>query len=146
MKNYEKYREPLLERLAKGGFFSLINGHVSNCSATHCGECEFDKFSSRSGCSNARRIWLNAEAASTLTSDERKLCELLKTGYIAQDEDGTTWYFTSKPYTQHYGDWTSDYGECIDVIDIFDLKFEDAPDIKTKAWRVEDLLALEVCD
>ena len=146
MKNYEKYREPLLERLAKGGFFSLINGHVSNCSATHCGDCEFDKFSGHSGCSDARRAWLNAEASSTLTSDERKLCELLKTGYIAQDGDGDTWHFTHEPRRDNWADWCSNCGETIDVKALFGLIFEGVSDIKTKAWRVEDLLALEVCD
>lgn len=149
MKNYEKYREPLLERLAKGGFFSLINGHVSNCSATHCGDCEFDifKFSSHSGCSDARRAWLNAEAASTLTSDERKLCELLKTGYIAQDatEDGEIYYYPERqPCLDGTGCWDV-VGAYAQLDNIFDVSFKGVNDIRTKAWRVEDLLALEVC-
>lgn len=145
MINYEKYKIQLIERLSRGGFFSLINGRIDNCSATHCAECAFDN-SGSGGCSDARRAWLNAEATNTLSSDERKLCELLKTGYIAQDEDGDTWYFVNEPYKDGWAEWCSTSGECIDVKEIFGLTFKGMHDIKTKAWRVEDLLALEVCD
>ena len=150
MKNYEKYRKPLLERLTKGGSFGLVNGDIKNCCATHCANCEFEKskLDALSTCSDARRAWLNAEAASTLTSDERKLCELLRTGYIAQDSidgGGEICHYPKEPHLNSSKCWGI-IGAYTQLDEVFNVSFKGVHDIRTKAWRVEDLLALEVCD
>lgn len=147
MKNYEKYRKPLLEHLSRGNVFGVSNGKIKNCEDHTCYECDFNEPNNRS-CSDARRAWLNAEASSTLTSDERKLCELLKTGYIAQDatEDGEIYYYPERqPCLDGTGSWDV-VGAYARLDNIFDVSFKGVHDIRTKAWRVEDLLALEVCD
>lgn len=147
MINYEKYKIQLIERLSGGGFFSLVDGKIKSCDSHPCYECDFNELSDRS-CSDARRAWLNAEAASTLTSDERKLCELLRTGYIAQDatEDGEIYYYPERqPRLDGTGCWDV-VGVYAQLDNIFNVSFKGVYDIRTKAWRVEDLLALEVCD
>lgn len=143
MTNYEKHREQLIEMMANSYRVGVRGNKPVACDAIECDNCVLPDFGS---CSDARRAWLNAEASSTLTSDERKLCELLKTGYIAQDEDDDTWYFATEPRKDDRIDWCSNFGETVDVKDVFDLTFNGVHDIKTKAWRIEDLLTLEVCN
>ena len=150
MINYEKYKIQLIERLSRGGFFGVSNGKIKSCDGRLCSGCDFCDFNAPSdrSCSDARRAWLNAEASSTLTSDERKLCELLKTGYIAQDatEDGEIYYYPERqPRLDGTGCWDV-VGVYAQLDNIFNVSFKGVYDIKTKAWRVEDLLTLEVCD
>lgn len=147
MKNYEKYREPLLEHLLRGDFFGVSNGKIKSCEGHPCYGCDFNEPNNRS-CSDARRAWLYEDASSTLTSDERKLCELLRTGYIAQDatENGEIYYYPEQqPSLNCAGCWDV-VGVYAQLDNIFNVSFKGVNDIKTKAWRVEDLLTLEVCD
>lgn len=150
MTNYEKNKEVIIDILSKGLHLGLKKGKASPCEESACLVCEFEDESTDSStdsksCQRGRRNWLNAEADSTLTADERKLCELLKCGYIAQDANGEIFHFTSEPKRNDAGYWDAIGGVWTNLGEIFSgITFEGVDSVKTKAWRVADLLKLGV--
>jgi len=145
MTNWVAYAEELKEFFAHGYELAVGNGKIKVCGSIECSECDFVR--EKTTCISARWNWLNAEAAPTLTADERKLCELLKTGYIARDSDDDLYHYTTEPVKYGSGRWRyagGDYARLTGVCDICGATFKSVSDLKTKAWAVEDLLALEV--
>lgn len=144
MTNWVAYAEELKEFFAYGYELAVGNGEIKVCGSIECSECDFAR--EKNTCFSARWDWLNAEAAPTLTADERKLCELLKTGYIAQDRDGDLYHYTAKPKKGGKGNWGDggEYARLNGICGVCGATFEGISDLKTKAWAVEDLLALGV--
>jgi len=145
MTNWETHAEELKEFFAYGYELAVGNGKIKVCESIECSECDFSR--EKTTCFSARWNWLNAEAAPTLTADERKLCELLKTGYIAQDDDDNIYHYNTMPRrVGGLGMWDVKGNDVIYTIleGAFGVSFEGICDLKTKAWAVEDLLALEV--
>lgn len=144
MTNYEKYKSEIIEMLANSASIALRGGKIKTCLHGECSDCGFNK---NNDCIAEKKKWLNAEAVSTLTADERKLCELLKCGYIAQDVNGEIFRFTVEPKRNSAGYWDAKEGVWINLGEIFaGITFEGVDSIKTKAWRVAELLELGVSE
>ena len=141
MINYEKYKDQVIELIAKGNRIGLLNDKIVNCDSIHCDHCGFNKIGN---CYNARRDWLNAEYVEQpkLTQRERKLCEVIETGWIARDKNGMLFLYDEEP-GKGVITWSREASASrLDKILLGGFAFirwqDDEP------WTVEDLLKLEV--
>lgn len=154
MTNFEYWKDEIL-KIVNTGVGIAINKNTNKpvacgrgpikcsdciCNTSHC-------------CVDERFAWLYAEHVerSTLTREERMFCELVKTGYIARDEDGKIFYFKHMPIGYngavhgHY--WSAavqDMTVEMHVIDCLQEGFEFIKGTDEKPWNVEELLKLEV--
>lgn len=145
MLNKEKFSRQIVEVACNGETIALRNGRVTSCEKIACEDCDW-----RNGyCEKNKKEWANSEYIEkpTLTSDERKFCELVKTGYLVRDCNNYNLYWTDKEVDKvkgstglrwaTYGRWT-----CIkNIFPTLDFGFIDSED--EEPWKVEDLLQLE---
>lgn len=115
--------------------FAYGNGKVSQCLCGVCGEkCEFYGGDS---CTQAKIEWLYSEHIEQpkLTQNERKLCEILKDGYMSRDiHEILVW--SRLKNTEEYEIYTYALNDC----EFSFIKNGDEP------WSVEELLKLEVVE
>lgn len=143
MLNKEKYAEELLEILLNCGGLGVVNQKPVNCDEIECIDCDFYK----KPCGTEIRKWANSEYIEPpkLTSEERRFCEYIKTGYIVRDKSDECYWHKEKP--NKYSDEWYCYGnvlrlECLPGIPQFEfIKWTDEG-----PWAVEDLLKLEVTE
>lgn len=143
MTNFEKYREEILKISERGNSFAVPRQTrvPKECIYVGCNYCLFNGY-----CQPEKIRWLYAEAvepAPTLTVKERGFCEIIQSGYIARDQDGSLWLFDMIPAKDDDDDitwWSSANGS-------EQLNGEAFPFIAwglDEAWSIEELLQLEV--
>lgn len=129
MKNKEKYQKEIVEVACTGHYFGVhINGALCACKDLACQEC---KFSEGASCDVARIKWAEAEAAPSLTEQEKKTLRILDSRwkYIARDKRGRLCIYKNKPeredtYWDDGEEWAhieSLFAEC----DFAAIKWED---------------------
>lgn len=144
MTNFEKYREEILKISENDNDFAVPRQTrvPMECIYVSCRDCLFDG----KRCQSARARWLYEEAvesAPTLTVKERGFCEIIQSGYIARDQEGSLWLFDMIPAKDDDDDitwWNSANGS-------EPLNGEAFPFITwglDEAWSIEELLQLEV--
>lgn len=142
MTNFEKYRDEIVELCEKGENIAIVNGKLRTCkSVENCEECDY--------------CWLKSEVIKwlyqenievlekpKLTQKQRKFCELVESGYIATDEDGTQYFYKSshKPHKE-FDTWES---VGFSYLDGLDIHFDFITWFDCEPWSIEDLLKLEV--
>lgn len=103
MKNWEFYEKELKKyNLA----FALKNNKIYSCAKVSCGKCAFNMGASRT-CDAAKVKWLYQEHKEpiVLTEDEKALCNILRTGFIARNKDGRLFWFQHKPTHKSESKW-----------------------------------------
>lgn len=140
MTNFEYWKDRILEIIRSDSLFGLFNGEVVDCHNLPCDDCGFSGY-----CTRKRFEWLYSEYIDRpkLTKKERAFCELVETGWLARDKDGSLYFYDDKPYKED-GFWRikKHYVYINPFIFPFEfsfIKFEDK-----EPWSVEDLLKLEV--
>lgn len=144
MTNFEKYREEILKITKKGDQFAVLKKAQVPiaCTRLSCVDCLFGGY-----CQPKKIRWLYKEAvepAPTLTVKERGFCEIIRSGYIARDQNGSLWLFDMMSAKEDDDDitwWNSANGRCEQ------LNGKAFPFItweSDKAWSIEELLRLEV--
>lgn len=148
MTNFEYYKE---EIKALNYDFAYANGKITKCTCGICGEkCKFydDNYDDDKDCETNKIEWLYSEHKEQpkLTQNERKLCEILKDGYIVRDKTGSVCVKIKKPFKLVSEGYWDAYGEYFYIIyrifndcDFSFIKWED-----DEPWAVSDLLKLEV--
>lgn len=158
MKNYEHYK-PDLKHILTG---------EKDCNIVVCTDddklltynvkgdsiCEITK-KYKKVCSVDFLRWLNSEHKEkprTITSSEYGLCAALKKGYIARDESGDVYYYTTKPVKRNnvWGlvqEGYDDFCEDLSALTMFaHLTFDCVKWEDEEPWDVKDLMKLEVVD
>lgn len=143
MLNKEKNASEIVEIAIEGGSVGMVNGKLVPCGEIECPECDWFKFD----CYEELKKWANSEYIEPpkLTSEERRFCEYIKTGYIVRDKSDECYWHKEKP--NKYSDEWYCYGnvlrlECLPGIPQFEfIKWTDEG-----PWAVEDLLKLEVTE
>lgn len=140
MTNYEKYKDQIIELMAKGHRIGLLNGKIVNCDSIHCDHCGFNEIRN---CYNARRDWLNAEYIEkpVLTQREWHLCKAIETGWIARDESGKLYRFEEKP-SKNDEIWF--HRGIVLLLRVIPNGFAFIKWQDEEPWSIEDLLKLEV--
>lgn len=147
MTNFEKYKDEILEiSRTQAIAINKRRNAPEKCSYSVCSECLLHE---GTYC-NQRAIfqWLYSEyqePAPKLTKTEKGFCEVievLKDGYIARDKNGELYLYNNPPYVTET-DWRANYGHCTRLCSKF---FPFITWESGKAWSIEDLLKLEVCD
>ena len=143
MTNYEAYKEEMIKMLLDEGTvsFGVVKGKIKTCYRAKCSECNFNGVPS---CRDARKDWLHAEYVEQpkLTQRERKLCEVIETGWIAREKNGMLFLYDEEPGKGAIT-WSREASASrLDKILLGGFAFirwqDDEP------WTVEDLLKLEV--
>lgn len=146
MTNFEYYKDKVLNEPVKNNCplsIPFIGSKVADCT-----KCNF--FNNNTGGCDVMKFWrwMYSEHVEhpTLTSKERKLLEVIETGYIARDANGALWWYAKEPLkgrrTWLFEDCDGDHGKLGYILDCFSfIKFKDE-----KPWKVEDLLKLEVME
>lgn len=142
MTNFEYWKDRILE-INECENVAIIYGKPIKCTSIEkCEECEFHIIGKT--CRQKFVEWLYSEHAEKLklTKRERMMCELLKTGWIAMDDDGSIFWYEKRPERDSNGYFNSYDSEFI-ALSNFKLQFDNVP-IGVEAFAVEDLLQLEV--
>lgn len=138
MTNFEKYKDEILPLAKNNRGFAFHMNKITDCKLSGCKNCIF------TGTCIANRIkWLYEEyqePAPKLTKKERVFCEIVRHGYIARDKDGSLCVYDSFP-AQRTLNWFEDRWVNIDSDTFQFITWESG-----KAWSIESLLKLEVCD
>ena len=156
MTNYEYFKDEIIEivtrRCSQAQTLAVVNGEPAMCGKTKCSDCDLKytvKSSLQIGCVDARKAWLNTERTEKpkLTKKERMFCELVETGWIIRDVQGTIW--CSKNVPEHRIDcegfegWYPSAGILIDCR-YPDCEFKFVRHDDKDVWSIEELLKLEV--
>lgn len=144
MKNFEFYEEKIKEIGSMS--IAFVDGEILSCSSVHCENCEFSTRNGGEDCEENYINWLYSEHKETpkLTKKERLMCEILESGWIARDYNGSLFYFEEEPW-KVFRIWMIEHGNTIKLT-LFNTLFsfikweDDAP------WTVEELLKLEVSE
>ena len=131
MTNFEYYAEQIKE---SGYSFGMVDGKFVNCEAEYCLKCDFYTMY----CHANKIKWLYEEHKETpkLTPNEKKLCELLREGYLMRTTYGTL-VWSAEENADKWRVCTVPLKNC-------DFSFVKCGEEET--WRVEDLLKLEVAE
>ena len=142
MTNFEFWKDRLAEITGRGG--AVANVAIENDRPVRCSEIHDCKKCDRCGkCTEGQLIkWLLEENIEKpkLTKKERMFCELVETGWIARDKNGSIWWNDKRP-TKQVRTWSGARNVFhVGAITKFSfIKWEDE-----EPWSVEDLLKLEV--
>ena len=145
MTNFEFYKDYIVD---KNNFeFGYVDGKLVSCMGS-CGMCMFAV--GGFGCDSNRIKWLYEEYIEKpkLTKKERLFCELMETGWIARDADGSIAYYELHPtrllsvwnIERIYTNFLISDSHNLDSYKAFSfVKWEDEG-----LWSIDDLLKLEV--
>lgn len=136
MLNIEFYKEELKKIIETDGFdVGIVGNKPVSCHKEMCSKCSSD-------CSHVKLLeWMLEEhKMEKLKKRERTFCELVQTGFIARDYDGSLWFFKRKPKKEQKK-WK---GTSINVITNFDIGFSFITWEDAEPWSIEELLNLEV--
>lgn len=101
MTNFEKYYEEIVEKKYR----AVKNGKPISCKSIDCAECEL--YDEGTVCAYSLLEWLAKEyeepkLKQILTKQQKKLCEDLKSGYIARSENGKLFWHREHPIKSNY--------------------------------------------
>lgn len=144
MKNHEKYREQLIEVLARGRDFGFCDNKITRCNSDMCKKCKFSPDELTYTCYESRKAWLNAEYVEQpkLTKKERQLCEFIKEGYLARDASGSLYSYEEKPIKK-YSAWDGTVTLYLNQ-EVFESEFSFIKWEDEEPWSIQGLLELEV--
>lgn len=111
MKNWEFHEEEVKEY---DFIFGMKDNKIYSCRELDCPECAF--YRPKCSCNELTMEWLYQEHKDPviLTDDEKKLCELLKDGWIARSENGVLCHYRQKPHKNELtGSWYGRHGSYI---------------------------------
>ena len=154
MTNFEYFKDEILEITRHNKNIAIVNDTPMCCGTAQCKDCL--RYGDDRCCNSALFEWLYADHIEKpkLTKKERMFCELVETGWIARDENGLGWYFTSLTDDNNKPFKRIDKWECCNMVPSTYSKL----DVLTnnlfsfitwddeEPWSVEDLLKLEACD
>ena len=148
MTNFEYYKDQIFEiAVTANSKLAVVNGKPTNCADTHCINCYFYNGPGCTCFTEKIYKWLCSEYVEPikLTSREHKLLEILETGYIARDSNGTLWWYHNNPIKGRWS-WIDDNIDASSKLGYIMDKFSFIKFSDEKAWKVEDLLKLEVIE
>jgi hypothetical protein len=146
MTNFEYYKDEILEIVNNDESLAVYKNSSKpvKCGSITCKECISSNIDD---CEKGIYNWLYAEHIEKpkLTKKERQFCELIETGWIARDNNGSLYRYSKAPCKRSGGTWTGFSGNSLCVDNRFPgctfsfITWDDA-----EPWSVEDLLKLEV--
>ena len=145
MKNKEKFKKEIVELACNGKGIAVdkYSGTVGSCNYVSCNNCLFMGIYY---CNKVRREWAESEYVEKpmISKRDRAFLDYLKCyKYIARDDDGELYVYTSIP-TKRSDCWGADGAyRSLRGLDI------DFPMIKwsdSEPWLIEDLKKLEVVE
>ena len=144
MKNKEKYAKEIMEIACSGDSIAIIekSGRIVPCDVNRCSLCLFRGYD----CKESTRKWEESEYTEKLVISKRDVSFLdyLKCyKYIARDDDGELYVYTSIP-TKHSDCWGVD--NVYRSLRGLDVDFPMVKWSDKKPWLIEDLKKLEVVD
>lgn len=96
MTNYEYYKEKIEKITNDRDTVAFMFGEPIPCSGIDCDFCE--RYDENNVCSDMILLeWANKTWKPKLNADERKFCELFKTGWLVRDKDGELKWCKSIP-------------------------------------------------
>ena len=140
MTNFEKYKKEILHIAKNNAKMAVSTKSLKPqyCIDTECTQCLFPS----EACDTALIEWFYQEyqdPAPKLTKAERGFCEIVKTGYIARNSDGSLYTYKEFPSKNDF-EWGSIIGRRrIKTSSYSFITWESG-----KVWSIEDLLKLEV--
>lgn len=142
MKNKEKYAKEIMEIACSGDSIAIIekSGRIVPCDVNRCSLCLFRGYD----CKESTRKWAESEYTEKLVISKRDVSFLdyLKCyKYIARDDDGELYVYTSIP-TKHSVCWGVD-NVCRSLRGL-DVDFPMVKWSDKKPWLIEDLKKLEI--
>ena len=151
MKNFEKFEKEIMEIVATGCSFAVVNNNITKCINTKCSDCELKV----NNCFEDRYRWMFSEYKERpkLNKYERALCEALQTGWIARNLiSNDVWWYEAKPikddecwYTKKkVGSSYMNFSFYSVVNANPKIKFNFIKWGDEEPWSVEELLKLEV--
>lgn len=142
MTNFEKYKDEILEiSRTQAIAINKRRNAPEKCSCSVCSECLLHE--GRYCNQKAIFQWLYSEyqePAPKLTKAERGFCEILQKGYIARDKNGNLFVYDALPRRSKLM-WSGLNWRQLDCSFYPFITWKSG-----KAWSIEDLLKLEVCD
>lgn len=144
MKNKEKYAKEIMEIACSGDSIAIIekSGRIVPCDVNRCSLCLFRGYD----CKESTRKWAESEYTEKLVISKRDVSFLdyLKCyKYIARDDDGELYVYTSIP-TKHSDCWGVD--NVYRSLRGLDINFPMVKWSDKKPWLIKDLKKLEVVD
>lgn len=150
MTNAEYWKNDILRITGETHYrFAVIDGKPEVCTGSCCNRCDFD------GACNANLFkWLYQEHIENpkLTKKERYFCEILESGYIARNKDGSLAFFQDYP-VRHTAQWINQFYRTPATLSFttlalgimhIDRAFAFITWDDKSPWSIEDLLKLEV--
>lgn len=140
MTNLEYWKYELLK--IDDDDIAIVDDKPISCYGTSCMKCKFNN-----NCRNSNLVrWLLEEHKEKpkLTIKERKLCEILETGYIVRIPYAELFYHVEKPWKEN-GHWKCENTNyrCLNQLKEF-CSFNFIKEEDIEPWSIEDLLKLEV--
>lgn len=92
--NFDVYADKMIEKR----YTAIKNGKPVQCTSMSCNTCDLK--ADDTSCDVMLLKWLAEEYKEpkpTLTEKEMYLCKAFNSGYIARDENGSLFFYTSKP-------------------------------------------------
>lgn len=94
MKNWEFYEEQVREN----PYFAYTKREIRPCGLTVCSKCDFfDEDNDNCMMRRIEFLYQDYKRTVVLTDDEKALCKLLGSGWIARDLDEKLWWYKKKP-------------------------------------------------
>lgn len=149
MKNKEKLAEQIVDIACNGNSIAVVRstGELGPCCETSCRECLFN--TGTSSCKDETRKWADSEYVErpVISKSDRTFLDYIRDEdkYIARDENGKLFTYTSKPCKmESFSNWIDAnlgglYLKC--NVDFPMIKWGD-----DEPWLIEDLKRLEVVD
>lgn len=150
MKNKEKYMTEIIDIVCEDVSFGVDKrtGSPASCRELHCGKCLLNEMN-RYACYDSRKEWADSEYVElpVISKSDRTFLDYIRDEdkYIARDENGKLFTYTSKPCKmESFSNWTDAnydglYLKC--NVDFPMIKWGD-----DEPWLIEDLKKLEVVD
>lgn len=150
MKNKEKYVKEIVDIVCEDVSFGVDKrtGSLVSCRELHCAKCLFNEMN-RHACYDSRKEWADSEYVElpVISKSDRTFLDYIRDEdkYIARDENGKLFTYTSKPCKmESFSNWIDAnlgglYLKC--NVDFPMIKWGD-----DEPWLIEDLKKLEVVD
>ena len=150
MKNKEKYVKEIVDIVCEDVSFGVDKrtGSLVLCCELHCAKCLFNEMN-RHACYDSRKEWADSEYVElpVISKSDRTFLDYIRDEdkYIARDENGKLFTYTSKPCKmESFSNWIDTnlgglYLKC--NVDFPMIKWGD-----DEPWLIEDLKKLEVVE
>ena len=120
MTNAEKYKDAIMAQLCKTGKWAVNKANeIMSCDA--CSACLF-----RYGgyCPDERKRWLNAEAVKEFSEKDKEVIRALdKVQWVARDNDGKLFAYTTKPFKSEGYWYSASPGSASRIDNLFTAEF-----------------------